>query len=405
MRVLLVDAAYPLGSDSLGVGAQWLRWKCRRCGIDTAMHPAGCDACFVSSVSPVDAPTIVRIRAALGAMPVVVGGSGALSPAAFIRHGAAACVLGDGSAFIEAASGSGLSAAMQLPNVMTRGNLCPCVDGAFDYSCPVFTSEDGVRRIVIGRGCRHKCLFCHTSWSTPYTEHTDPTAAAATAAALVARGDSVGYVTNDISQHAWSKCLPPSGDGSFSVDYLRKTGMPAQRQIRLGIEGVSERLRAYVKKPITGSDLVACTSWLNGGGKSVRWFLIAGLPTEAATDWDELRAAVQAWKQCTPKGVLALSFTAWCPDPSTPLAAMPIRDDYWRNWESFREWFFGGVGWSNRVKLMAPQQPKSRLEKAILAMDATEMQLRTGGAQGGNGGVVYPFAKQCAMVRERLTTA
>jgi hypothetical protein len=134
----------------------------------------------------------------------------------------------------------------------------------------------------------------------------------------------------------------------------------------------------------------------------VRWFLIAGLPTETDGDWEELRETVQEWKRTTQKGVLALSFTAWCPDPSTPLAVMPISDHYWPRIEAFREWFFGGRGWSNRVKLMMPQQPESRLAKAMLAMDATEDQVRSGGAQGGNAGVVYPFVSACAAVRRRL---
>lgn len=399
MRVLLVDAAYPLGSHSLGVGAQWVAWKCRTLGIETSKNPAGCVVALVSSVSPVDAPKLARLRCG---MPVVVGGAGALSPSAYIRHGATGAVLGDGSAFLETLARDGLDAALALPNVMTGNNRTPNVDGTFNFGCPAFTSEEGTRRIVIGRGCRHKCLFCHTSWSTPCAEHDNPAAVAQSARAIVEAGDKVGYVTNDMAMHAWAHELPPSVDASFSVDYLRKTGMPSQRQIRIGVEGVSERLRRYVNKPITRADLVKCTAWLNAGGKSVRWFLIAGLPTETDDDWVELRDTVQEWKRMTSKGVLALSFTAWCPDPSTPLAVMPMNDDYWPRVEAFREWFFGGQGWSNRVKLMLPQQPESRLKKAMLAMDATEAQLRAGGAQGGNAGVVYPFAAACAAVRRRL---
>lgn len=399
MRVQLIDSAYPVGSHSRGVSAQWVAWKCRTLGIETSYTAEGCEAVLVSSVSPVDAPKLSRMSREL---PLVVGGAGALSPSAYIRHGATGVVLGDGTAFLEKVKSEGLSSAMNLPNVMTASNKSPTVDGAFDFACPAFTSEDGTRRIVIGRGCKHKCAFCHTSWATPFAEHDRPEAVAVAARAIVSAGDKIGYVTNDMAMHPWAKTLPPSVDASFSIDYLRKSGMPSQRQIRIGVEGLSERLRRFVNKPISRSDLVKCTSWLNAGGKSVRWFLIAGLPTETDEDWAELREAVQEWKKLTPKGVLALSFTAWCPDPSTPLAVMPMTDDYWPRVESFREWFFGGQGWSNRVKLMLPQQPESRLKKALLSMDATERQLREGGAQGGNSGVVYPFATACAAVRRRL---
>lgn len=399
MRVHLIDSAYPVGSHSRGVSAQWVAWKCGALGIEIADSPAGCDAVFVSSVSPIDAPKLSRMAHGL---PLVVGGAGALSPSSYIRHGATAVVLGDGTSFLKAVKSEGLSSAINLPNVMTATNKKPTVDGSFDWACPAFTSEEGTRRIVIGRGCKHKCAFCHTSWSTPYAEHDRPDVVAVAAAAIVAAGDNIGYVTNDMAMHPWAKTLPPSVDASFSVDYLRKSGMPFQRQIRIGVEGISERLRRFVNKPISRSDLVRCTAWLNAGGKSVRWFLIAGLPTETDEDWAELRESVQEWKKLTPKGVLALSFTAWCPDPSTPLAVMPMTDDYWPRVESFREWFFGGQGWSNRVKLMLPQQPESRLKKAMLSMDATEKQLREGGAQGGNSGVVYPYAAACAAVRRRL---
>jgi len=97
------------------------------------------------------------------------------------------------------------------------------------------------------------------------------------------------------------------------------------------------------------------------------------------------------WKRHVKKGVLALSFTAWCPDPATPIAPMPLRDDYWDNFSIFKEWFFAGKGWSNRIKLMSPQQPLSRLQKAMCSMGLGEKQLRTGGDWGPNDRVAYPF--------------
>lgn len=163
--------------------------------------------------------------------------------------------------------------------------------------------------------------------------------------------------------------------------------------MRLGVEGVSSRLRAAVNKPIPADDLVKCSSWLNANGRSVRWFLIAGIPGESGQDWEELRECVQHWKRITPKGVLALSFTAWCPDPATPIATQPLVDDYWGRWEEFKAWFFNGVGWSNRVKLMGPQQPKSRLQKAMASMALDERTLRRGGDWGPNDIVQYPFKK------------
>jgi hypothetical protein len=122
--------------------------------------------------------------------------------------------------------------------------------------------------------------------------------------------------------------------------------------------------------------------------------MIAGLPGERDEDWMELKTAVTDWKKLCSKGVLALSFTAWQPEPATPLGCMPIDDGYWKRWEDFREWFFSGVGWSNRIKLMAPAGIKTRLESSMARMGLTETALKTGGSFGPNNRVEYPYKKQ-----------
>jgi hypothetical protein len=399
VKVRIVDLAYPANKPDLGVSAQWVTWKCRTLGIDIVGGTDAADLVLASSTSPVDAPKIPR---RLSGVPFVVGGSGALEPAAYLRYGATAAVLGDGGRFLEVFARDGLDVAMGLPNVMCEEHNNPTVDGSFDFNCPIFTSEDGVRRIILGRGCRHKCLFCQTSWALPYVEHDNPRAAIRAAQKIVEEKRRIGYITNDLAMHVWAKSLPKSSDANFSFDYLRKMGLPKQIQVRLGVEGVSERLRRFVAKPISHDDLIKCTVWLSDNGKSPRWFLIAGLPTETDSDWDELREAVQEWKRLTKKGSLMLSFTAWCPSPATPLATMPLHDDYQAQIEAFREWFFAGRGWSSRIFVKFPRLPTNRLKSAMLVMDATEAQLRAGGARGGNSGVIYPHAASCAAIRARL---
>jgi hypothetical protein len=157
------------------------------------------------------------------------------------------------------------------------------------------------------------------------------------------------------------------------------------------VEGVSERMRKSVGKPISHDDLVKSAAWLNSLGKSVRWFMIAGLPGETDDDWKEIQKAIMDWKRICSKGVLALSFTAWQPEPATPFGVAPVVDDYWPRWESFREWFFSGAGWSNRVKLMAPAGPKTRMESAVARMGLTVSELRRGGQWGPNDRVAYPY--------------
>lgn len=123
--------------------------------------------------------------------------------------------------------------------------------------------------------------------------------------------------------------------------------------------------------------------------------MIAGLPGETKDDWEELKDVVLRWKSITSKGVLALSFTAFSPDPATPLSIEPITDDYWDYFLDFKEWFFGGKGWSNRIKLMNPQQPKTRMQKAIFSMGLSEQQLRRGGYFSPNWErLSYPYKQK-----------
>jgi hypothetical protein len=77
---------------------------------------------------------------------------------------------------------------------------------------------------------------------------------------------------------------------------------------------------------------------------------------------------------------------------------MKVDDEYWQRYELFREWFFGGKGWSNRIKLMGPQQPETRAEKAVYSMAATKDSLYTVGPKGMNKIVNYPHQ----VLREKM---
>ena len=130
--------------------------------------------------------------------------------------------------------------------------------------------------------------------------------------------------------------------------------------------------------------------------------MIAGIPGETRSDWEELKVAILEWKKLSKKGVLALSFTAWCPDPASPIAPFPLKDDYFDYWVEFKEWFFGGLGFSNRIKLMRPQEPASRLKKAMASMCLSEQDLRTGGYWGPNDVVDYPYKNKAFKIYEKL---
>ena len=122
--------------------------------------------------------------------------------------------------------------------------------------------------------------------------------------------------------------------------------------------------------------------------------MIAGLPTETNDDWLELRDVILEWKKRCAKGVLGLSFTAWQPEPSTPLATFPLNDSYYEYYKQFTDWFFNGVGFSNRIKIMDPACPKTRLESAMCRMGLSERELKTVHDWGPNKYVQKRFKRK-----------
>lgn len=404
MRYAILDSCFPESRQrSRGMGAKYLAWEMRRRGIgESAVRDA--DVILITCVSPIDAEYVARIRKKYPKKTIICGGAAGTSPYSLGLYSDGVCV-GDGQSFLETLFSSGVKAALDLPNAWVhKQTRSVIVDSDFPWKLPPIKCEDGAIRIWCGRGCKNKCAFCQTGWGQEYRENPDGSSVIRLASALADKGNKIAYLSNDIAQHSFYRQLPHVEHGSYSVKYLKQHGLPPARQIRLGIEGVSSRLRSLVNKPISHDDLLGCTAWLNRNGKSVRWFLIAGLPGETENDWEELKTVVMDWKRHVSKGVLALSFTAWCPDPATPIAPMPLDDRYWERFAAFREWFFSGKGWSNRLKLMSPQQPPSRLKKAMFSMGLSEAELRKGGNWGPNDRVDYPFKLASKNIYKKLLT-
>jgi len=392
MRYSIYDACF---SESMqtgrGLSALYLVWELHRHGL-TEYSIEQSDIILATVQSPTSADFIRLLSQRHSNKIIVCGGSASTSPYSIGLHCDVVCV-GDGQNFLSVLfGGGGLEAAKRLPNAWIDGETRRVeIDQGFPWNMPPIQSEDKAYRLWCGHGCKNKCKFCQTGWAYKYSENPSPKTLIEQAEGLISHGKRIAYLSNDLAQHKFYSSLPPTQHGSYSVAFLKKVGLPPARQIRLGIEGVSERLRKSVSKPISYSDLLDSTIWLNNNHKSVRWFMISGLPTEIQDDWNELKQIIQEWKLKTTKGVLAVSFTAFLPEPATPFATLPINDDYWPLYLDFKDWFFGGQGWSNRVKLMFPASPESRMKMAMLKMGLTELQLREGGHISPNARLIYPY--------------
>ncbi len=388
MTVSVIDAGFPIDKQHSGLGSSWLHWECARLGMPV-VGPDDCDVILVTSQYPSDAGYIKSLKKRFH-KPVVVGGCGGSSPYSLGLQADVVCV-GDGQNMLRTLAQEGLDAAARLPEAWVHGESRSVeVAKGFPWQCPPIQGLNGAYSVWCGRGCRKKCFFCQTGWGMEYSENPDPKVMLSQIDSLVAAGERVTYLSNDALQHSFFELLPETHHGSYSIEYIRRRGLPPAKQVRLGIEGVSAKLRSFVGKAVSHDDLVNATVWLSRNGIAVRWFLMVGFPGETKADWEELKDAILRWKRLTTKGQLGLSFTAWVPMPATPMALLPCDNNHDENFKDFQRWYFEGKGRSGRLYLIKPQSHEARLKRASITMGLGPEQLKKGGDWGPNDRVNYP---------------
>ena len=405
MRVAVLDAGFPRKpEEQSGLAANWLKWELARANV--SLSPANCaDVVLVShrtAQKPRGVLQALRVAGVAGkGQTIILGGQAAMQPAVFDGVVSACCV-GEGTAFVaELLSSCSVQAAIALPCCWVPGEtrrVFPCTE--FPWHVGPIVGEDATVRVFASRGCRKMCAFCQVGWQMPYSEHPRPERVVAELSGLRATGRRTALVTNDVGALSFCGKIGMVGSGSASFAYINKLaanlGVAAVKEklgsVRLGVEGVSERIRKAAGKAIGGDALVKLTLALLAGGVGVRWFMIAGMPGESATDWDELKECVLAVKRNARKGAVQVSFTAFVPEPATPLCIAPLDDGYADRYADFDAWFFRTTAFSRRVQIMKPCNPASRLIGAMNAMAATESELRRGWEvhDPPNWRVVYP---------------
>jgi len=376
----IVDSNYPRDPTVAGMAATWLRWELRRAGR-AETDPASAEILLCTVSSPQGVKDLQRCLRQIGnkTARVILGGGGAYAPAVFDPIIHAACV-GEGPRFMRTLLTDGLEAATALPEVWVPNETRPVIPARdFPWDLPPVNHPDGTVRLFASRGCRFRCLFCQTGWENSYRPTPHPAVLAAQAQALVQSGRRVAIVTNDAAEKGMPRI---SGQAFMSarVDNLAALE-PLSRQfvknIRFGVEGVSERLRRAVGKPILNDELLEMSAGLLARGIGVTWFFITGLPGEHDDDYLELRYLVTRLKALS-KGCIMMVFHAFIPQPATPLCVPALEDAYWEPFDEFRRWFFHGPGFTRRVQIMAPSKYPFRLRRAKESMAATEYDLRRG---------------------------
>ena len=378
LNVALIDANYKhVRHKSLAI--TWLEWEANGLGMQITA-PSDADA-ILATISSQQGWIKLRtkLRREANGKPIIIGGGGAYAPAVFDGM-ATACCVGEGHRFMRVLATDGLDAAKALPESWVPSEAKRVIpSGEFPWGVPPLRHPDGTVRVFGSRGCRYKCLFCQTGWESTYRVNPDPGRLARQIAGVTRRSEKLAIITND---GADVDVLWRGQQEFLSVRFSNlKRMMPIARSrakgVRIGVEGVSERLRTAVGKPVANDELVEITAQLIQNHVGVRWFFVLGLPGEIEADYEELRWLISELKRF-PGGCVMMNFHAFIPQPAAPLCVFPLEDTYWEPFDEFRRWIFDGPGFTRRAMIVAPCKYPGRLARAKLSMAATETELRRG---------------------------
>lgn len=390
MKVAILDVDYGVNADKYRrAAASWLHWELSGLGAEF-VAPSEAESVLVTACDPSQWKDIRSILKRFGVTPVrgnrpqrvYIGGAIGTSPAILDPIADAVCV-GEGRTFVRTLMREGHAAIKALPCAWVPGQKRDVIpDTEFPWDVPPIENESGAVNVFVSRGCQKKCLFCQTSWSGPFVQN--PTPIADIQKRVLPLGKPIIWGTNDAAALEGFNDL--GGTSYFSATYdalearLREgRGLPeGVRFVRLGVEGVSERLRKLLGKPIPSEGLARVCGALMEQSVSIKWMFIPGLPGEREEDWAELREMVLMLKRYGKRSMCEIDFTAFVPVPAAPLCIAPLTDDYWERFSAFRRWFLTTKAYTRNITILNPSKPPLSLFRAMSAQAATEEQVRQG---------------------------
>lgn len=267
---------------------------------------------------------------------IVVGGFCTFNPVPLLAY-ADAVVVGDGEDVIcDAVQGR-----TENPHILVDGKQS--VKWSNVAALSGFVHEtNGIARIEVARGCRFNCSFCAVKHLKPYREL--PVADVSLAlqktqlrrVSLFAPEPTMHSADNEIT--ALCRAMKKTRvDSDVRLDRLslRSDSVP-----RVGIEGISARLRRSVNKPYSTEQILdAITQAIKDGRTGLFMYFILDLPGETDDDWEEFRDLLRQVGNIpgADRFLLKPSPSVFLPTPHTPMANEAIHwdRDYAGKWESF----------------------------------------------------------------------
>jgi len=233
--------------------------------------------------------------------------------------------------------------------------------------------------VEISRGCKNKCLFCQYGWLKPYRECDYQDIAmnidrAKTKSIRVFAADRFQHSSYNSIRALLEKRGKADTGSDVSIKFLLKHPeyLKYTNKIRVGIEGLSYRLRKMVGKDYDDSEVIRfCTLVADAGIKSLDWYMIYGLPTETEGEVEDFKKLLMDLNREMPHGyTVAIHWNAFTPSAQTPFQwARPATGDFPALTEMLNHFHD-----NDRIKIY--HKPKmtgfNTLLKRMLAIRATE---------------------------------
>lgn len=218
-------------------------------------------------------------------------------------------------------------------------NRVPCIDRAM---IPLHDPTMGPGEIEVARGCPAHCTFCAVTFRyAPYRERDVDYMVKNLRESVRYSGSNVAFPCSfEFGSYSRKKTLVRAllegvtdyvDTQSMRVDsiakdpdFTRVAGEAGMKQLVLGVEGNSQRLREFVNKGINEDQIMqACMNAFQSGFNKIKLYMIADLPYEDQSDTDEIvRLCEKIVNLRDSMGVSAQVRCSWTPllvEAQTPL--------------------------------------------------------------------------------------
>ena len=298
---------------------------------------------------------------------IIVGGFNTANPFPFLAY-ADFVVVGDGEGSLPAIIERG-----EMPQNTISDDKKTATYGHAELR-PFCNETNNIARIELARGCKAKCTFCAVTHLKPYRELSADRVKQALKTTQLKR---VSLFAPEPTMHSQDELISIicHNHGKTRVDSdvrLDRLDKRSDSVPRVGIEGLSEKLRKSVKKPYTNEKILsAVAKAIADGRRGMFMYLILDLPDENEGDWEEFRELCRKIGEIpgASKFVLKPSPSVFLPTPHTPMQGNEIHWD--RDYHSMWQRFFGRGEDRNWDVVMAERSRVFAPHMRILSMVST----------------------------------